>query len=230
MVSTAAPADAGLALASAGSKAAAPKNCLLSMQGLSGMDLFQSSGLEAIPLRDGELYFQKHFPLAADAMARLIAETDWKSEKIRLWGKEYLQPRLTAWHGDKAYTYSGLTLAPLPWTPLLASIRDAVSATCGHPFNSVLLNYYRDGRDSMGMHSDDEAELGPNPVIASLSLGASRTLMLRHKRDKEIFRIELTDGSLLLMAGATQHHWQHGINKDPRLREPRLNLTFRFIV
>lgn len=193
------------------------------------MDLFASSGLEQLPFRDGELYFQKHFPLPPDAMARLVAETDWREEKIKLWGKEYLQPRLTAWHGDREYTYSGLTLAPAPWTPLLQGIRDAVMAASGHAFNSVLLNLYRDGRDSMGMHSDDEAELGVNPVIASLSLGAPRTFILRHKRDKETIKLDLNDGSLLLMAGATQHHWQHGINKEPRLTEPRLNLTFRFI-
>jgi alkylated DNA repair dioxygenase AlkB len=199
------------------------------MQGLSGMDLFQSSGLEAIPFRDGELYFQKHFPLPPDAMARLVAETDWRSEKIKLWGKEYLQPRLTAWHGDKRYTYSGLSLDPQPWTPLLSEIRDAVIAACGHGFNSVLLNLYRNGQDSMGMHSDDEAELGVNPVIASVSLGATRTLVLRHKRSKDRIKLDLNDGSLLVMAGATQHHWTHGIARENRVSEQRLNLTFRFI-
>jgi alkylated DNA repair dioxygenase AlkB len=193
------------------------------------MDLFQSSGLEPIPFRDGELYFQQNFPLPPDTMSRLMAETDWRAEKIKLWGKEYLQPRLTAWHGDKRYTYSGLTLEPAPWTFLLARIRDTVAAAAQTPFNSVLLNLYRNGGDSMGMHSDDEAELGRNPVIASLSMGATRTLVFRHKRDKETIKLDLNDGCLLIMAGTTQHHWQHGIHKDPKVKEPRLNLTFRFI-
>ena len=194
------------------------------------MDLFASSGMQQLPFRDGRLLLHEGFPLPAQAMARLIAETDWRAEKIKLWGKEILQPRLTAWHGDKRYSYSGLTLEPAPWTPLLAEIRDAISAACGHAFNSVLLNLYRHGGDSMGMHSDDEPELGLNPVIASLSLGATRTLVFKHKRDKETFKLDLHHGSLLVMAGATQHHWQHGINKAPSITQPRLNLTFRFIV
>jgi alkylated DNA repair dioxygenase AlkB len=194
------------------------------------MDLFESSGLEALQFRDGELYMHRRFPLPPDAMERLVGETGWRAEKIRLWGKEYPQPRLTAWHGDKRYTYSGLTLDPAPWTPLLAALRGAVAQAAGAPFNSVLLNLYRDGADSMGMHSDDEAELGLNPVIASLSLGATRTFVLKHKRDRETLKLELHDGSLLVMAGATQHHWQHGIPKQPSVKQPRLNLTFRFIV
>lgn len=194
------------------------------------MDLFESSQLEALPFRDGELYLQRRFPLPPDAMARLVVETDWKAEKIQLWGKELLQPRLTAWHGDKRYTYSGLTLEPAPWTPMLVAIRDAVSAASGHRFNSVLLNLYRDGNDSMGMHSDDEPELGLNPVIASLSLGATRVMVFKHKRDRETVKVTLDDGALLVMAGATQHCWAHGINKSATVKQPRLNLTFRFIV
>jgi alkylated DNA repair dioxygenase AlkB len=136
---------------------------------------------------------------------------------------------LTAWHGDASYTYSGLRLEPQPFTPLQREIKTAVEAASGHRFNSVLLNYYRDGADSMGMHSDDEAELGPNPAIASVSFGASRTFILRHKRTKQTIKVDLTSGSLLLMAGPTQHHWQHGINKSARPLGPRVNLTFRYI-
>lgn len=198
------------------------------------MDLFSTSAsLTAIPIRDGELSFLSQLPLPAsnaDMLARLIAETDWKSETITLWGKQFLQPRLSAWYGDKAYSYSGLQLAPQPFTPLQQIIRGAVEVATGATFNSVLLNYYRDGRDSMGMHSDDEAELGPAPVIASVSFGAERTFVLRHKSGGERLRIDLSDGSLLLMAGSLQKHWSHGINKTAKALGARVNLTFRRIV
>jgi alkylated DNA repair dioxygenase AlkB len=117
----------------------------------------------------------------------------------------------------------------LPWTPLLAHIKAAVETASGRRFNSVLLNYYRDGRDSMGMHSDDEPELGPEPAIASVSFGETRTFILRHKRSKRTVKLDLTSGSMLLMAGATQSNWVHGIDKVSRPLGPRVNLTFRFI-
>ena len=198
------------------------------------MDLFTSSNsLIPIPIPDGELLWLKQLPLAlenAEVMARLIAETAWRAEAITLWGKQLLQPRLTAWHGDARYRYSGLVLEPLPFTPLLLDIKQAVEAATGHSFNSVLLNYYRNERDSMGMHSDDEPELGREPAIASLSFGASRTFNLRHRHTKQTVKIDLGDGSLLLMRGKTQHFWLHGINKSTRHIGPRLNLTFRKIV
>jgi alkylated DNA repair dioxygenase AlkB len=141
---------------------------------------------------------------------------------------------LTAWYGDStaAYTYSGLTLEPLPWTTLLASLRARVEALTEATFNSVLLNYYRDNRDAMGMHADDEPELGERPVIASLSLGATRTLVFRHKtrRDLAPVKIPLPSGSLLLMQGSTQSHWKHGINRSTRACGPRINLTFRRVI
>ena len=197
------------------------------------MDLFTSSKiLTPIPVADGALSFLEQLPLALPneaVLAQLIAETAWRSDSITVWGKRYLQPRLTAWHGEAAYAYSGLTLAPLPFTPLQQTLRETVEAVSGRRFNSVLLNYYRDGRDSMGMHSDNEPELGPNPAIASVSFGATRTFVLQHKTSKERIRIALTDGSLLLMAGSLQHHWVHGINKIFRIIGPRVNLTFRFI-
>ncbi len=197
------------------------------------MDLFApTAALTAIPLEDGELAMLTQLPLRLEngaVMARLVAETDWRADPITLWGKQFLQPRLTAWHGEADYTYSGLTMQALPFTPLLQEIRDAVQAASGRRFNSVLLNYYRNERDSMGMHSDDEPELGPEPAIASLSFGATRTFILRHKRSKRTLKLALTDGSLLLMAGPTQANWSHGINKLSRPTGPRLNLTFRFI-
>ena len=198
------------------------------------MDLFDTPGAwTPIPIDDGALALLASLPLSlsnADVFARLLAETPWREESVFLYGKRHLQPRLTAWYGDASYTYSGLRLEPLPWSALLLDIRAAVEAACGHRFNSVLLNRYRNGRDSMGMHSDDEPELGSDPVIASLSYGATRTLILRHKRHKHTLKLPLTDGSLLLMAGSTQQAWLHGINKSARPLGERINLTFRYIV
>jgi alkylated DNA repair dioxygenase AlkB len=197
------------------------------------VDLFASSTtLTPIPIADGELAFLPQLPLRLPndvILQRLVAETDWRAETVLVYGKRHLQPRLTAWHGDAAYTYSGLTLQPLPFTPLLQMIRTAVEEVTRHRYNSVLLNYYRNERDSMGMHSDDEPELGPAPAIASVSFGGTRTFILKHKRTKQTLKLDLTDGSLLLMAGLLQDNWLHGINKIARSAKPRVNLTFRFI-
>jgi alkylated DNA repair dioxygenase AlkB len=198
------------------------------------MDLFTSPGtLQPIPIEDGLLAMLAPLPFdlpCAEVLARLRDETPWRLETVVVYGKRHLQPRLTAWYGEAAYRYSGLTLQPLPMTLLLASLRTAVEAATGQRFNSVLLNYYRDGADSMGMHSDDEPELGPRPVIASLSFGATRRFVLKHKRTGRTVKIDLLDGSLLLMAGDLQHHWLHGINKTSKPTNPRINLTFRYIV
>ena len=197
------------------------------------MDLFDGNcGLAPLPIDDGELYLLSQLDLPFDneeMLRRLIADTPWRAETVMVWGKQHLQPRLTAWFGDAPYRYSGLTLAPLPFTPLLQLVRAAVEAASGRPFNSVLLNYYRNERDSMGMHSDDEPELGPDPVIASVSFGATRTFILNHKRSKRTVKLPLGAGSLLLMAGATQANWLHGINKSSAPKNPRVNLTFRNI-
>jgi alkylated DNA repair dioxygenase AlkB len=166
---------------------------------------------------------------ARDAFEELRRETPWKSESIRIAGRLIPVPRLTAWVGDPeaVYTYSGVRNEPSPWTPRLADLRERASAAASAPLNSVLLNYYRNGRDSMGWHADDERELGKNPVIASLSLGAPRRFLLRHekKRGKSISLV-LGDGSLLVMAGATQHHYRHAVPKEDDSGE-RINLTFR---
>lgn len=197
------------------------------------MDLFTSSNsLVPIPIPDGELLWLEQLPLGlgnAEVLARLIGETDWRAESITLWGKQHLQPRLTAWRGDARYSYSGLDLEPLPFTPLLLDIKHAVENATGHAFNSVLLNYYRNERDSMGMHSDDEPELGREPAIVSVSFGATRTFILRHRQSKQTVKLDLTSGSALLMRGRTQHFWLHGINKSARPIGPRVNLTFRYI-
>ena len=198
------------------------------------MDLFSADrGLVPIPLPDGELGWLQQLPLPwpnEDVLARLIAETAWREETVVVYGKRHLQPRLSAWYGDAAYRYSGLSLVPAPFTPLLETLRTAVEQATGCDFNSVLLNYYRNERDSMGMHADDEPELGPEPAIASLSFGAERTFVLRHKTTKATLRLPLTDGSLLLMRGSTQQNWLHGINKTTKPLGPRVNLTFRKIV
>lgn len=151
-----------------------------------------------------------------------------------VWGKRHPQPRLIAWYGDRGrgYTYSGIRLEPLPWNETLLKIKDHVEHLTASMFNSVLLNYYRDQNDSMGFHSDDEPELGPQPVIASLSLGERRTFVLKHKNRKDLkpVKIALESGSLLVMKGDTQKNWKHGIDKETRPCGPRVNMTFRDIV
>jgi alkylated DNA repair dioxygenase AlkB len=199
-------------------------------------DLFASSTApEIIRMADADVSFMHGFylpPVSTGFLDTLLREIPWRQETITVWGKEHLQPRLTSWHGDAGadYAYSGLALRTSPWTPALLRIRADIERRTGHTFNSVLLNLYRDGRDSVGWHSDNEAELGRMPVIASLSLGATRTFRLRHKRnaDKPL-AIELTDGSLLVMAGATQRFWRHAVDKQRTPCGPRINLTFRNI-
>jgi alkylated DNA repair dioxygenase AlkB len=200
-------------------------------------DLFPTDeSLEHILMKDAEVYYLPHLPLsqAPDIMLRrLIDEVVWRAESIVVWGRTYPQPRLIAWYGDagKNYTYSGIQLTPLPWTQALLDIKSRVEAVVRTDFNSVLVNYYRDHRDSMGMHSDDEPELGKRPILASLSLGEERTFILKHKRDKALkpVRLKLASGSLLLMKGDTQRYWKHGIDKENRPCGPRVNLTFRRI-
>jgi alkylated DNA repair dioxygenase AlkB len=187
------------------------------------------------PLEDGGLLVLHErwlpAPEASAAFTELRGETPWKSDSIRIAGRLIPVPRLTAWYGDPGatYTYSGLRNEPLPWTPLLDALRARARETAGAPFNSVLLNRYRDGRDSMGWHSDDERELGEDPVIASLSLGAPRRFVLRHmKKRGRSMTLVLGDGSLLVMAGTTQHFYRHAVPKEDEAGE-RINLTFRWI-
>lgn len=190
-----------------------------------------------MPLPDGEIYLLT--PFLADAEAALLfdalwAGLAWAPHRVRLFGREHLTPRLCAWYGDAhaRYAYSGQALEPLPWTAALAGVRERLQALLGLAFDSVLCNLYRDGADSMGWHSDDEASLGPQPVIASLSLGATRRFALRHRRRRELGTISLplAHGDLLLMAGATQCHWQHAVPKTRRPTGPRINLTFRRVI
>lgn len=165
----------------------------------------------------------------AGAFEELKNATPWSQRVMHMYGREVAQPRLTAWYGDVAYSYSGIVNEPLPFTPLLAAIRADLHELTEIDFNSVLLNYYRTGQDSIAFHSDDEPELGPEPIIASISFGAPRKFIFRHKirRYPDVPTV-LNDGSLLLMMGATQQNWFHGINKTKQDGE-RINLTFRQI-
>jgi alkylated DNA repair dioxygenase AlkB len=202
------------------------------------LDLFASEPiLERVDIEDAEISIAREIDLgepADDLLRALIDATPWRHESVTIYGKKHLQPRLIAWYGDpgRKYSYSAIALEPLPWTSTLSRVRGVVQELAEEQFNSVLLNYYRDHRDSMGFHSDDERELGPTPVIASVSLGATRTFVLKHKTRPELkpVRLDLTRGSLLLMKGLTQRNWKHGIDKQLKPCGPRVNLTFRRIV
>jgi alkylated DNA repair dioxygenase AlkB len=182
---------------------------------------------------DGLVTYEPAFlePAFADrALETLAAETAWRQESIRMFGRSVAIPRLTAWCGDlgTTYTYSGLTNEPAPWTPLLEELRERVSRAAGARFNSVLLNLYRSGADGMGWHADNEPEIGDAP-IASLSLGAQRTFQLKHRTDEERRQVVLAHGSLLLMYAPTQRHWLHGVPKQKNVAGRRINLTFRIV-
>jgi alkylated DNA repair dioxygenase AlkB len=169
---------------------------------------------------------------AGSLFDELRGQVRWQQEQVLIFGQRRLVPRLVAWHGDAgaSYVYSGTEHHPEPWTPALERIRDRVSALTGAGFNAVLLNLYRDGRDGMGWHADDEPELGRNPVIASVSLGATRRFCLRHRRRKGLkLDLPLPHGSLLCMSGATQHHWLHALPKTRLPVAERINLTFRLV-
>lgn len=158
----------------------------------------------------------------------------WQQYYITLFGKTHPQPRLTAWYGDqdKIYTYSGMTLYPHKWIKPLIIVKEKIEPMINTKFNSVLLNLYRDGKDGMGWHSDNEKELGKKPVIASVSFGAQRRFLLKPRDKKNNLREEiiLSHGSLLIMAEETQEYWLHQIPKTSKPVAPRINLTFRFII
>ena len=183
-----------------------------------------------------ELDFYENFFSQKESTVFLKAlsqEIQWKQKSIQMFGKSILEPRLTAWYGDPSavYTYSGVSMTPHPWISTLLKIKSRVENACAAQFNSVLLNLYRDHRDSMGMHSDDEPELGPRPTIASLSIGEERvfSFKLKHSQSKSV-SVALASGSLLLMRGDTQQNWKHGIAKSTRPMGPRVNFTFRRIL
>ena len=186
-------------------------------------------------LPDSEIRYVPHFlpvSLANTYFDDLFHHIPWRQDPITVFGKTHLQPRLTSLHAHTldSYSYSGIVMTPQPMTQTLQCIENRIYQLCDESFTTVLLNLYRDGKDSNGWHADDEAELGKNPVIASLSLGAPRFFHLRHNQDsKQRYKLLLEHGSLLLMGGETQHHWKHKVAKTAKKVGPRINLTFRKI-
>ena len=201
------------------------------------LDLF---AVDADPTRnllpaDGEVY--DHGRLYGDDEARavfsaLLDDVVWQHDELVIAGKRLVTARQVAWYGDReeAYRYSGSTKVARPWTPLLASVKQRVEGAVGSTFNACLLNLYRNGDEGMSWHSDDEGALGRTPTIASLSLGARRRFDFRHKTDRRKVSLVLDGGQLVVMAGATQRHWEHALPKTKQVRTPRINLTFRSIV
>jgi len=190
------------------------------------------SGLTKI--ENGEYLFYPNFFSKAESdlyLQNLKENIDWKQESMNMYGKQVNFPRLTAWYGDndKPYSFSGITLQPNFWTKELLQIKDKIESLSNVQFNSVLLNRYRSGNDSISWHTDAEKELGENPVIASVNFGATRRFQLRHIETKEKIEIELTHGSLLIMQGELQHFWQHQVPKTKKAVNERINLTFRVI-
>lgn len=191
---------------------------------------------EIIPLDNGELI------LAASSFDRDEADrlfstlrkaVAWQQDHFRIADRQVPVPRLQAWYGDEGarYAYSGLAFTPLPWIPALQHIREKAEDIAQHSFNSVLANLYRNEHDSVGWHADDERELGPAPVIASVSLGASRRFLLQHKHKKALkFALELHHGDVLVMRGALQQHWFHQIPKEKFAIAERINLTYRTVL
>ncbi|MCM4159758.1 alpha-ketoglutarate-dependent dioxygenase AlkB [Antarcticibacterium flavum] len=189
-----------------------------------------------IKLRDADIIYLQDFLSGLEANAyftQLMEELKWEQHYIKLFGKTHAQPRLTALYAenDSSYTYSGLTLQPHKFHPLLKNLTEKLKEITPSPFTHCLANLYRDGNDSMGLHSDDEKELGQNPVIASISLGATRKFRLKHKEFKDQKQdLLLEHGSLLLMQGTTQHYWKHELPRTKKEVGPRINLTFRNII
>lgn len=201
-------------------------------------DLFQTTDAveQLFNVPDGELRLLERWldiPEAERLFDVLSSTIAWDQSTIRLYGRPVKIPRLNAWYGDSGagYSYSGTRFEPRPWTTELAQLKSQLEQATGARFNSVLCNLYRDGNDSVAWHSDDEPELGENPVIASLSLGETRRFLLKHRRNRQLdtLSLPLRSGSLLLMSGALQHHWVHALPKSTRLLGPRINLTFRYV-
>ena len=185
-------------------------------------------------VKDGAYYFDPNFfiPKYSDALLeRLTSKILWKQESMNMFGKRVKFPRLTAWYGDenKSYAYSGTRYQPTPWIKELLYIKEQIEPIANTTFNSVLLNLYRDGQDSMSWHADNEKELGINPIIASVNFGDTRTFQLKHNETKEKISIDLAHGSLLIMKGEMQHFWKHQVPKTKKAKTNRINLTFRMI-
>lgn len=191
--------------------------------------------MSLIVLNNGpDLLFDPQFIPSKEADSlyeAFLKDIPWKQEQIKMFGQWINMPRLTAWMGDPeaVYQYSGLINTPLPWNAQVLRLKNLLESTLDTTFNSVLLNYYRDGNDSMGWHSDNEPELGTLPTIASISLGAVRKIRFRPTGGGKSLGLDLPHGSLLVMRGLTQSNWQHALPKT-KLSEGRINLTFRKVI
>lgn len=201
-----------------------------------GLSDHSEKSYQSLNMPDADVTISRDVFDAAESkrfFSELLNETNWRQDKIRMYGKQVNLPRLTAWYGDpgKSYTYSGISMQPDFWTNTLLRIKERVDQAANVLFNSVLLSLYRTGQDSLSWHQDDEPELGENPVIASVSFGETRTFQFKHKYQKDLgtVSVDLTDGSLLLMKGPTQRFWLHQLPKTAKPVRPRLNLTFRVI-
>lgn len=185
--------------------------------------------------KEGEAYY---FGCVLDEVSAwqyynvLWNEIEWKQDVVKLYGKEWITRRKTAWYGDNgiAYTYGKLTRYALPWTPALLALKALTEKITRSMYNSCLLNLYHHGNEGMGWHSDDEPEMKRHASIASLSLGAARRFDFRHRTTGETLSVVLEHGSLLEMKGVTKHHWKHQMPKTTKVLQPRINLTFRTVV
>lgn len=198
------------------------------------MALFENEKI-ILPLNEGVFEYFPHFISEIEAdlyFNQLIENTPWQQDSIVLFGKTHLQPRLTALYGNngKSYSYSNITMHPNRFTPLLINIKEKIEAVCNENFTTVLLNLYRDGNDSNGWHADNEKELGRNPIIASLSLGEERVFHIKNNTKDEKLKLNLENGSLLLMKEGSQIHYKHQLPKTKTAKKPRINLTFRTIL
>lgn len=194
----------------------------------------RSSPLNILPF-DGEAsYFNHVLPedLAIKFFDTLFRTILWKQDEVMIFGKRILTRRKMAWYADDSipYRYSGITRIALPFTKELLHLKQLTETICGEKFNACLLNYYHDGSEAMGWHSDDEKSIVPCSTIASLSLGNPRKFSFRHKKTRQLISLELVNGSLLVMKGTTQLHWQHSLPKSKKIKGPRINLTFRNMV
>jgi alkylated DNA repair dioxygenase AlkB len=203
---------------------------------VSQLDIFsiEENRLKPMIIRNGAyIYIPNYFnnELSETYFKIFLDDIQWRQEEMKIYGRLIKFPRLTSWYGDsnKPYTFSGITLIPNVWTKELLEIKNKIELQFDLGFNSVLLNLYRDGSDSISWHTDAEKELGQNPIIASVNFGATRKFQLRHKETKERIDINLENGSLLIMQGELQHYWQHQIPKTKKDIGQRINLTFRFI-
>lgn len=184
----------------------------------------------------GEVFLYPGFfsPGESNKLYKELMETvPWKQEPIKIFGKEIMQPRLTAWYANPGifYSYSGITMQGFDWNKPLLLIKERIEDFFRLSCNSALLNLYRDGNDSMGWHRDNEKELGRHPLIVSVSFGASRKFQLREYKTKEnLISLDLEHGSVLIMKGESQPHWEHRVPKQPKLQEPRINITFRVVL